>query len=93
MGMQDFNVDLLSLSFGNVHGHEHRIRTIAARAAAIFAERVEVYCEQDPGASSSRNLERISAAPLSVDLTSMTDEQAAQRIAKSWLDAMALSLI
>ena len=28
-------------------GHEHRIRPIVARAAAIFAERVEVYCEEN----------------------------------------------
>jgi hypothetical protein len=93
MGMQDFNVDRLSLSLGNVQGHEHRVQPIASRAAAIFAERVEACCGEDRGASSSRNLGSVSAEPLSVDLAAMTDEQAAQSIAKAWLDAVALSLV
>jgi hypothetical protein len=92
MGMQDFNVDRLSLNFGNVQGQEHRVGPIAARAAAIFAERVEVYCGEDRRAPSSRNVGSVSAEPMNVNLATLTDEQAAQSIAKAWLDAVALSL-
>jgi len=93
MGMQDLNVDLLALNVTNAEGHEHRIRPVAARAAAIFAERVEVYCGEDRGTSGPRTVGSMSAAPVSVNLGTMTDEQAAQSIAHAWLDALALKLM
>jgi len=93
MGMLDLNIDSLALSITNAEGHEHRIRPIAARAAAIFAERVEVYCEQNGGVSGSKAVNGVSAAPVSVDLRAMTDEHAAQNIARSWLQALTLKLM
>ena len=93
MGMQDLNVDRLGLSFSNVQGHEHRIRPIAARAAAIFAERVEVYCGNAGPLPAARNVGSVSAAPLNLNLRTMTDEQAAQSIATAWLEALALRLM
>jgi len=91
--MLDLKIDRLAVGFQGAEGHEHRIRPIASRAAAIFAERVEVYCGENRGASSARNLGSLSAAPLNVNLGTMTDEQAAQSIAKAWLDALALGLL
>jgi hypothetical protein len=91
--MIDIKVDALQINLTGAEGHEHRIRPVATRAAAIFAERVEVYCGEDRGASSSRKVDSVNAGPLNVDLTSLTDEQAAQSIAKAWLDALALSLL
>ena len=91
--MLDLKIDRLTADFQGAGGHEHRIRPIATRAAAIFAERVEVYCGENRGASSSRNVGSVSAEPLNVNLATLTDEQAAQSIAKAWLDALALSLV
>ena len=93
MGMLNLNIDSLALKITNAEGHEHRIRPIAARAAAIFAERVEVYCGENVQAQGSRSLSGVSAAPVNVDLHTMTDEHAAQSIARSWLDAVKLKLM
>jgi hypothetical protein len=90
--MQDLNIELLAMNMSNAEGHEHRIRPIAARAAAIFAERLDNYCAEAPGMSGPRNLGSLSASPVGVDLSTMTDEQAAGSIARSWLDALALKL-
>lgn len=91
--MLDLKIDRLAVGLQGAEGHEHRIRPIAARAAAIFAERVEVYCGEDRALPAARNLGSVSAAPLDVNLATMTDEQVAQSIAKAWLDALALSLV
>jgi hypothetical protein len=91
--MLNLNIDSLALNITNAEGHEHRIRPIATRAAAIFAERLEVYCGENLEATESRNLSNVSASPVSVDLHTMTDEHAAQSIARSWLDALKLKLM
>jgi hypothetical protein len=91
--MLNLNIDSLALNITNAEGHEHRIRPIAARAAAIFAERVDVYCGESVQPSGSRSLSSVSASPVSVDLHTMTDEHAAQSIARSWLDALKLKLM
>jgi hypothetical protein len=91
--MLNLNIDSLTLSITNAEGHEHRIRPIVARAAAIFAERAEVYCEENPGVPGSRRLGSVTAAPMSVDLRKMTDEHAAHDIARSWLQALTLKLM
>jgi hypothetical protein len=93
MGMLNLNIDSLALTITNAEGHEHRIRPIAARAAAIFAERAEVYCAENLSVSGSKTLNNVSAAPVSVNLHTMTDEHAAQNIARSWLQALTLKLI
>jgi len=91
--MLNLNIDSLALNITNAEGHEHRIRPIATRAAAIFAERLEVYCGENLEATESRKLSNVSASPVSVDLHTMTDEHAAQSIARSWLDALKLKLM
>jgi hypothetical protein len=91
--MLDLSIDSLALKVTNATGHEHRIRPIAQRAAAIFAERVEVYCGEQASVLGSKNVRDVSAAPVNVDLYTMTDEHAAQTIARSWLEALAIKLM
>jgi hypothetical protein len=91
--MFDLKIDSLALNIMNAGGHEHRIRPIAARAAAIFAEGAEGYCEEQVGESGSRGLSGVVAAPVNLNLNNMTDEHAAQTIARSWLDALKLKLV
>jgi hypothetical protein len=93
MGMLDLNIDSLSLNITNAAGHEHRIRPIVARAAAIFAEKAEGYYAENPAPYGSRTLNNLNAEPVNVNLGAMTDEHAAQNIARSWLQALALKLI
>lgn len=91
--MLDLSIDSLALKITDAAGHEHRIRPIAQRAAAIFAERVEVYYGEQAGVSGSKNVSDVSAAPVNVDLHTMTDEHAAQIIARSWLEALKMKLM
>ncbi|HLH37284.1 MAG TPA: hypothetical protein VKX41_21625 [Alloacidobacterium sp.] len=93
MGMLDLNIDSLSLNITNAEGHEHRIRPIVTRAASIFAEKAEGYYAENPGPHSTKRLNSLSAEPVNVNLQAMTDEHAAQSIARAWLQALALKLI
>jgi hypothetical protein len=90
--LSDLNIDSLSLTISNIEGHEHRIRPIAARAAAIFAERLEHFCAEAAWLSGSRNMSGASALPVNVDLRTTTDEHAASSVANAWLQAVALRL-
>jgi len=89
----DIKVDALQINMEGAAGHEHRIRPIATRAASIFAEQLDAYCAGGPGISGSRRLSSVSGAPVSLDLGTTTDEQAASNIARSWLDALMLKLM
>ena len=93
MVILNLNIDSLALTITNAHGHEHRIRPIAARAVAIFAERVDVYYRESPQTTESKHLNDVSAKPVDVDLGKMTNEDAAQTIARSWLQSLTLKLI
>lgn len=88
--MLDLNIDSLALRITNAAGHEHRVRPIAARAASIFAERVQTYCEERGDSSEAKHVSNVTGAPANVDLHRMSDEQAAQTIVSSWLDALKL---
>lgn len=86
--MLDLKFDQLQLNLDNVAGHEHRIEPIVARAAAIFAERLEARWGNGGGPPASRMLDRLSAQPLSLNLNRMSNEQAAQEIATAWFEAV-----
>jgi hypothetical protein len=88
----NLNIDSLSLRFANAAGHEHRIRPIVARAAAILAERTEVYCHEDGDIYRSKSVGSLNAAPVNLDLRTITDEHAAHDIARAWLHALTLNL-
>jgi hypothetical protein len=91
MHVLDLTIERLRLNVNGAAGHEHRIGPIAARAASLFAERLEArYSErfaQGPGL-----IEGISAAPIRLDLNRMNDERAANYVADAWLEALALGL-
>jgi hypothetical protein len=91
--MLNLNIDSLALNFTNAEGHEHRIRPIVARAAAIVSERAEGYFEKNSNMSSSRTLGSANILPVSVNLRAMTDEYIAWDIANAWLQAMMLKLM
>ena len=88
----DLNIDSLSLRFVNAAGNEHRIRPIVARAAAIFAERTEAYCQEHGDSYGNMSVQSLSAVPVNFDLRTITDEHAAHDIARAWLHALTLNL-
>jgi hypothetical protein len=88
----NLNIDSLALRFSNATGQEHRIRPIVARAAAIFAERTDEYCQANTQDWGEKKVSTLSASPVSFDLRAITDEHAAQNIARAWLHALTLNL-
>lgn len=83
----ELKVDKLSLSFYNARGHEHRVQPIALRAVDLLADRL------DRGALSSQsNALAELDANAEVDFHSMTDEEAADRIAGAWFAAIKLKM-
>jgi hypothetical protein len=91
MHMLDLTIERLRLNMNDAAGHEHRIGPIAARAAALFADRLEERFGERYSQDSGR-MAGISAAPIRLDLNRMNDERAANHVANAWLDALALRL-
>jgi hypothetical protein len=88
--MLDLKIGHLILNIANATGHEHRIRPIAERAAALFAEGSLKFLEREYLGSDV--FESLGGAPVDLNLHSTSDEQAARAIADAWLQAMALKL-
>jgi hypothetical protein len=86
--MLDLKIDCLQLTIENAAGHEHRLQPIAARAAVIFAERLNERWAEGGRALASMSIDSLSAPPLSLSLNDMSNEQAAQAIAIAWLAAL-----
>lgn len=82
--MPDLEIENLRLTFRNAAGHEHRIASIAERAMALLAERIE-----EQGAIRSRQIGDVRPA---LDLARTGDEQAARIVADLCLDALAMRL-
>ncbi len=89
--MLDIQIDRLQFEISNAAGNEHRIGPIAARAAAIFAARLEEQWPDDSGPAASA-AHTVAAAPVNVHLKGMSDEHVARKIAEAWLEAVALKL-
>jgi hypothetical protein len=87
----DLKIESLRINMANAAGHEHRVRPIAARAAALLMERLEydLQAYEGPGSGSEGS---IIAQPVAVNLNNMTDEQVAESIARAWHEALALKL-
>jgi len=90
--MLDLKIDCLRLNIENVAGHVHRIRPIAARAAAIFTERLNERWSDGRWASDSGGIDSLSVPPVHLNLNGMSNEQAAEAIANAWLEVLALKL-
>jgi hypothetical protein len=69
-------------------GHEHRIGPIARRAAMIFAERLHERLGLEPPPAPAR-VDQLVGEPVRLDLSRMSDDAAAGRIAGAWLAALA----
>ena len=86
----DLNIECLRISIDGASGHEHRIHEIASRAAVIFGERLSQLTES--GGVKPAMAGSVTAQPVSMDLKTSTNEQAAGNIANAWLEALALKL-
>ena len=83
--MIDLKIERLRLNIDNAAGHEHRIRPIALRAVALFTQRLD-----GPGGIkvSRERWERLAAEPVDLQLSVMSNEQAAEGIATAWANAL-----
>jgi len=82
------DIESVALTITNAEGHEHRVRPIVERAAALLAERAESYYVESPVNLNSRTWNRLSAAPVTVDLQSTNDEHIAHDVALAWVQAL-----
>lgn len=92
LAMVEINIQNLHLQMDNIAGHEHRIQPIVARAAALLTERLYERWANGGRAPDSDSIESLNAPPVSLNLGSMSNEQAAYQIATAWLEALALRL-
>lgn len=89
--MLDLKIERLKIEINNAAGHEHRMGGIAERAAALFAQQIDIrYGEGN--AYPARDVAVVSGRPVDLDLSRTSDEYAARSIAGAWLDALALRL-
>jgi hypothetical protein len=89
--VMDLKIDRLTLTLDNIPGQEHRAGPIAARAAALFAERLERLAAKETFSAPDR-VSYADAPGLNMNLQNMATEQAASVIANAWLDATLLQL-
>lgn len=85
--MLDLRFEKLRLNIENAAGHEHRVEPIALRAVALLAERLNSFDVRDEWGS-GRTLDTLSASPVDLNLNQMSDEQAAESIARAWTGAL-----
>jgi hypothetical protein len=86
----EVGIGRLGLNLDNAAGHEHRIRRISARAAAIFAGRIDETLTAHSLESST--MDHLSAPPVSLNLNRMSNEEAASAIAGAWMEAVSRRL-
>ena len=83
--MAELKIERLRLNIQNAAGHEHRIEPIALRAVTLLAKHLD-----GPGgnAFSGKHLNTLSAEPIDLNLSYMSDEQAAEGIARAWANSL-----
>ena len=83
--MFDLKIERLRLTIQNAAGHEHRIQPIAVRALELLAHQLD-----GPNTSfvSGRQFDVVTARPIDLDLSQVSDEQAAEGIASVWANAL-----
>ncbi len=90
--MVEVRIQVLGANLRNASGNEHRIGPIANRAAAIFAQQLHERLRNTAKSMGSVSVESLTAAPLDLQLGTMSDERAASAIASAWLEDVALKL-
>jgi hypothetical protein len=76
----DLKIERLRLTIQNAAGHEHRIQPIAMRALELLAHQLD--------GLSGRQLDTLTARPIDLNLSHVSDEQAAEGIANAWANAL-----
>jgi hypothetical protein len=85
----DLEIDHLRLTLLNGGGHEHRVASIAERAMALLADRMD---ERAVSGGMPADRKRIEAPSVRLDLNTASDEEAARQVAEACLDALAMRL-
>jgi len=85
--MLDLKIDQLHFNIENGAGQEHRIRPITTRAITILAGRLE-----GVETAGDRKIDHLRVSDASLNLSAMSDEQAASALASTLLDALILRL-
>jgi hypothetical protein len=88
--MTDLKIDRLILTMTNGAGHEDRVRLIAERAVALFAEGALKLLERELLCSDV--FEALGASSANLNMNSISNDKAARTIAEGWLQAMELKL-
>lgn len=83
--MFDLEIDNLRLTLVNAAGHEHRVASIAERAMALLADRLDARAAK--GAALAGRLNGQSRG-MSLDLSNTSDEQAAEHVADACLNTL-----
>lgn len=86
--MFDLKIERLRLTIQNAAGHEHRIQPIALRALVLLAHQLD---GPNTNVLSGRQLDALTAQPIDLNLNHMSDEQAAEGIARSWANSLTTS--
>ncbi len=82
-------IGALHMNVQNAAGSEHRLTPIAHRAATIFAAHLHQRAKGSGSAAlSTAVIDSVTAAPIHCDLRAMSNEQAANAIASTWLNAV-----
>jgi hypothetical protein len=87
--MFDLKIEQLRLNIKNAAGHEHRIPPIALRAVTLLASHLDGPSGSGLTALSGRQLNALNAEPIDLELSNVSDEQAAEGIARTWANALA----
>lgn len=89
--MLDLYIEHLRLNLEGEAGQEHRVRPIAERAIALLADRLDEY-EVAPRTRDRQMLDQLPVPPVSLHLNGLSNQQAADQLARALLEALALKL-
>jgi hypothetical protein len=84
--MLELTIDRLRLQIIDGAGHEHRVGPIAARAAVLLGDRILALSDVASEGITDRRDEQfqaVSVPPVSLDLGRMTDQEAAEHLARA----------
>jgi hypothetical protein len=88
----DLEIGVLDLSLENASGHEHRLRPISDRTLVLLQEALSARLLQGGLDVSTRHFESVRAQPVTLQLASASDEDAARMLADALLGGLLLQL-
>ncbi|HUZ03393.1 MAG TPA: hypothetical protein VMU89_23865 [Thermomicrobiaceae bacterium] len=90
--MLELSIGQLDLELSGAAGQEHRVRDLTARALERLGELVGERWAVEQRLSVTRSVDRLAVAPVGLDLARMSDEAAADALARAMLDALTARL-